>query len=198
MYIEKGTIFALRPIDEKEINSLEEHDRKVLKNILETIKPMYLLCLRRLDNVHCLCACIKSIKRNNSIQITTDTGELLWANFAQFIDVNINYAMVAYESTNYLRNVVSTVYNEHNSFKEHKRQKRIIIREAKLEEKRINKENARLRRERRKEERTIARQNQQFDAKMKSKLGLAKAKSNNSSGSGWNAQNPCSAGRGNF
>lgn len=112
----KGTMFTVKsPVDVKSIGT--KRDMNNIKTIVSYDDLRYLICLRKVDNQHCLCACVYDIEKPHSVKLAIN-NEILWVSFTKFIDVNIKYLNAEYINFPNQYEFVKDLYDLHNKKKE--------------------------------------------------------------------------------
>lgn len=117
MYIKKGSILRIKNFDNIDLPNISQRDKNIYNNLINVVKPEYMICLRPVDDLHFLVACIRKKKSKCSILLNLTFEENLWINYCNFYDVNSCFLEVKYKSTDCLCQLVSTVYEEHNKIK---------------------------------------------------------------------------------
>lgn len=142
MFIKKGSIVSIRELTPTILKNKSKRDINIINNAVKRLKVKYLICLRKIDDTHFLCAFIRHHKYNHGIPIKFNNEENLWVNYAIFIDVNLDFIKIEINSNEYLYRLVSEIYTEHNAFvieTQAKKKERVMQKKEKITKKKEQK-----------------------------------------------------------
>lgn len=110
-----GAFFKLKCLNSNYVK-VTTKDLEMVNKTITNINPIYVFCLKKLDNEHYLCACVHDKTIGNSIFIDNGMNLNLWISYDHFVEINKKFFKNAGLKLNNSTTLINEIINNNNHF----------------------------------------------------------------------------------